>query len=238
MKSTANHHIISLLEAERKKFDGEYYTPHPRLMQRCKAACRLMKSDLSNQPRQTRERNSNAQHNLAAILKKSADIFVLRSLTSTLTQIGSKRDYGLVPVLFKWWTGVQHPESLSNVSRQICAEFGLQYPDDANISKTTCKDARIPETPTGDGQDLVTTGIDSNDDNLFHEAGNPDDFSQDGFPTPRHTFGMTSFLGSEYGNQATADQYHTQLSQRSENPLQGVSPRSIHGMILPLCHEA
>lgn len=238
MKSTAHHHIVILLEAERRKFDDEDYTPHPRLMQRCKAACRLLKSDLPNQPRQTRERNSNAQHNLAAILEKSADLFVLRSLTSTLTQIGSKREYGLVPVLFKWWTSVQHPESLSNISRQICTEFGLHYPDDSKISKTTYQNARIPEPPTSDGQDLVTTGIDSNDHNLFHEAGNPDDSSREGFPTPRHTFGMMSSLGSEYGHQATVDQYHSQLSQRSENPLQGASPRSIHGMILPLCHGA
>lgn len=238
MKSTANHQIVDLLEAERRNFDGEEYTPHPRLMQRCKAACRLMKGDLSNQPRQTRERNSNAQHNLAAILEKSADIFVLRSLTSTLTQIGSKREYGLVPVLFKWWTGVQHPESLSNVSRQICEEFGLQYPDDTNISKTTYQDARIPEPPISDGQDLVKTGIHSNDNNLSHETGYPDASSRDSFPTPRHTLGMTSFPESEYGNQATADEYHTQLSQRSENPLQGATPRSIDGMILPLRHEA
>lgn len=231
MKSTANQHIVYLLEAERRKFDGENYTPPPRLMQRCKAACRLMKSDLSKQPRQTRQRNANAQHNLAAILEKSTDIFVLRSLTSTLTQLGSKREYGLVPILIKWWTGVQHPQSLSNISRQICTEFGLQYLDDANISKTTYQDARIPESSASDGLDLVTTGIDSNDNNLFHEAGNPDDSSREGFPTPRHPFGMTNFLDSEYGNQGIADQYHAHLSRRSENPLQVTTARSTHGMI-------
>lgn len=234
-----SHHIVRLLEAERRKFDGENYTPPPRLMQRCKAACRLMKSDLSKKPRQTRERNANAQHNLAAILEKSADIFVLRSLTSTLTQLGSKREYGLVPILIKWWTGVQHPQSLSNVSRQICTEFGLQYQAAANISKTAYQDARIPGVSASDGPDLVTTGIDSDDNNLFHEAGNPDGSSREGFPTPRHPFGMTSFLDSEYGNQGMADQYHAQLSQRSENPLQLTTPRSAHGIVyITSAHEA
>ncbi|GLA79061.1 hypothetical protein AtubIFM55763_001728 [Aspergillus tubingensis] len=227
---SANQHTVSLLEAERIKFDGKDYTPPPRLMQRCKAAFRLLKSDLSKQPRQTRQRNTNAQKNLAAIFEKSVDVFVLRSLTSTLSQLGSKREYGLAPILIRWWTGVQHPQSLSNISRDLCAEFGLQYLENANISKTTYQDARVPEVSTSDGLDLVTTGMGSNDDNLFHEGENPEDSPREGFPTTRHPFGMARFLDSEYGNQRMPDQYHAQLDRRDENPLQVTTPRSAHDM--------
>jgi hypothetical protein len=54
----------------------------------------------------------------------------------TVIPAGSKREYGLVSIIIKWWTDVQQPQNLHNVSRQICTDFGLQYLDDANISKT------------------------------------------------------------------------------------------------------
>ncbi|BCS00210.1 uncharacterized protein AKAW2_50551S [Aspergillus luchuensis] len=165
-------------------------------MQRCKAALRLLKSDIPKQPRQTHQRNDIAKRNLTALFEISADVCVLRSLTLTVTELGSKRDYGLAPVLTEWWTGVQHPRSLSNISRDLCVEFGLQYLDDANISKTIHQDDRVSEVSTSGGLDLVTTGMDS-DNRLFHEGENPEGSSR-GMP----------------------DQYHAQLDRRDENPLQ------------------
>lgn len=233
MTSTANNCLVKLVEAERKKFeDDEGYSPPPRIMQRCKAACRLIHTDLSKMPRQTRERNSSAQLNLAEILRKSADLFVLRTLTSTLTQIGSKRDYGLAPILIKWWTGVAHPENLSNISRQICREFGLQYPDNTDVSTPNDRAVRTPESSVSDIPDLTTAEMDRGDNNLPHEPGDSGshNFSGQGFPAPHRLFGMTSFLGSECENQATGRQDQTPLNEQGIS-LQTTTPRRAQGIL-------
>ncbi|GAA93225.1 hypothetical protein AKAW_11337 [Aspergillus luchuensis IFO 4308] len=205
-----DQNIVSLLEAERRKFDAIDYTPPARLMQRCKAALRLLKSDIPKQPRQTHQRNDIAKRNLTALFEISADVCVLRSLTLTVTELGSKRDYGLAPVLTEWWTGVQHPRSLSNISRDLCVEFGLQYLDDANISKTIHQDDRVSEVSTS--------------------GENPEGSSRGNFPITRHPFAMIRYSDSEYGNEGMPDQYHAQLDRRDENPLQVSTPRNAHDM--------
>jgi hypothetical protein len=232
MTSTANKRIVNIVEAERRKFEDKEFSPSPRIMQRCKAACRLIHTDLSKKPRQTRERNASAQLNLAEILRKSADLFVLRCLTSTLTQIGSKRDYGLVPILIKWWAGVPHPENLSNISQQICREFGLHYPDNADISTPNDRVVRTPKSPMSDIPELSTTEMDRDDNNLSHEPGNSGSHnsSREGFPALPRPFGMTSFLGSECENQATARQNQTHLSEQGIS-LQTTTPRRAQGIL-------
>lgn len=138
--------IINLLEGERKKFENEDYAPPPRLLSRCRSSCLLLKSDtesLATKPRQTRERLSNARHNLQLILEKSAELFILRILSESVTKIGLKREYGLVPPLLAWWKLVPHPPALKHVTRDICAEFGLQYP--------------APEKHTGHASESVNT---------------------------------------------------------------------------------
>ncbi|KAL2812902.1 hypothetical protein BDW59DRAFT_178373 [Aspergillus cavernicola] len=109
--------IINLLEEERRKFENKDYTPPQRLLSRCRSSClRLL----------------NARHNLKLILKKSAELFVLRVLSENATNIGLRREYGLVPILLAWWALVPHPPTLTYMAREICAEFGLQYPEAEN----------------------------------------------------------------------------------------------------------
>lgn len=235
MTSTANKRIVSLVEAERRKFEDENFSPSPRIMQRCKAACRLIRTDLSKMPRQTRQRNANAQLNLAEIVRESADLFLLRSLTSTLTQIGSKRDYGLVPVLIKWWAGVQHPENLSNLSRQICREFGLQYLGNAKVSTPNDLPVRTPESSMSDTPNLITAEMDRDEKNIPHEPENPEFHYSSGenLPAPHRPFAMASFLVPECENQAPAHQNQIHLSE-DDLSLQMTTPRIAQGTFLLL----
>ncbi|KAI9044707.1 uncharacterized protein KD926_011677 [Aspergillus affinis] len=85
-----------------------------------------------------------------------------------MTQLGFKRQYGLVPLLNQWWDDVQHLQNLSNISREICEDFGFQYRNDANTSKTTLQDARIPGASASDRVGLVIIG----DKDLSHDGGN------------------------------------------------------------------
>lgn len=82
---------------------------------------------------------------------------------------------------------MQHPQSLNNVSRQICTEFGLQYLDDASISKAY-QDAIIPEASTSGRRVLVTTGTDSNEHRPGKNTLPIADYLKDLLEAPRHLF--------------------------------------------------
>ncbi|KAJ6027952.1 hypothetical protein N7540_003528 [Penicillium herquei] len=207
------------------------FSPPPRLLQRCKAACRLIHADISKKPRQTRERNANAQRNLAEILSKDANLFILRSLTSTLTQIGAKRDYGLTPTLMKWWTRVPHPQNLSILSEQICREFRLQYSDEKNIQN--CWHARAAEASSGipelampeegdhDGYDLTR----------HHEYSGLKNSEQAIFLASHGQPGM-GFSGSICEHPATAGQSHNKTNEQSLTQYRA-TPRRSQGSMLP-----
>jgi hypothetical protein len=146
MAPISNRTIVGLLEKERKKFEDENYSPEPTLLRRCRFSCQLVKlksSHLGDKPRQTRERQSNARDVLVPILEKSAEVFILVSLHAPASNIGSSRQYGLVPMVMAWWEEAIHPPKLRDFAQDICTRFGLpcrlseELPAPSSFSSTT-----------------------------------------------------------------------------------------------------
>jgi hypothetical protein len=71
----------------------------------------------------------NLKYNLDALMKKNPDLFTLRALSQNATELGRKREFGLLPRISKWWKTVPHPPTLNDIARELYAEFDLQWPE-------------------------------------------------------------------------------------------------------------
>ncbi|KAF2174656.1 hypothetical protein K469DRAFT_705270 [Zopfia rhizophila CBS 207.26] len=120
--------LVEQLEAERAMFEEDTYPLTTSQVGKFESMHDLLKDKASlkigssqRQGRRTRV------HNLLADIGSGlgAEVFFLCTQATTITQLATVNQKGLLPALCKWWSRALHPKGLTNVANQLWDSYSV-----------------------------------------------------------------------------------------------------------------
>ena len=121
---TSSKFLIELLEVGRKEFDDNAYPLPKHQADRFRSCCELLVEDddsLGERSKQRRSCRTKVKTLLGDIfLSVEPEVFLLCTISATVSTLGRVVMLHLVPDLRKWWNAVSHPTGLTEITNRLC----------------------------------------------------------------------------------------------------------------------
>ncbi|KAI9780729.1 MAG: hypothetical protein M1816_002682 [Peltula sp. TS41687] len=114
--------FIELLESQRATFDDEAY-PLPKYQSDAFQSCYELMREHPFSKRSKQRRSTMMQtHTLLTdvFLSVGPEVFLLCTLSTSISKLATITLKGLVPELRRWWKTVSHPQGLSKTANELC----------------------------------------------------------------------------------------------------------------------
>ncbi|KAF7509569.1 hypothetical protein GJ744_007969 [Endocarpon pusillum] len=120
----SNTWFIELLESERATFDDSPFPLPKHQNDAFTLCCELLREDqvsLAKRSKQRRSTRVQARTLLSDIfLGVGPEVFLLCTLSTSISKIASVALKGLVPELRRWWKAASHPHGLTETAKELC----------------------------------------------------------------------------------------------------------------------